>query len=93
MHKYEVLRRPVLTEKTDLLGESNNQYVFEVAKDANKAQIKHAIESIFEVKVEKVRTAMMPGKSRRWGRHVSKTASWKKAMVTLAPGDRIDLFE
>lgn len=93
MHKYEVLRRPVLTEKTDILGEQHNQYVFEVAKEANKAQIKDAVETIFEVKVERVRTAVMPGKPRRWGRHTSKTPAWKKAMVTLAEGERIDLFE
>jgi large subunit ribosomal protein L23 len=93
MHKYEVLRRPVLTEKTDILGEQYNQYVFEVAKQANKTQIKDAVEAIFDVKVEVVRTMIVPGKPRRWGRHTSRTPSWKKAMVQLAKGERIDLFE
>jgi len=93
MHRYEVIRRPVLTEKTDILGEQNNQYAFEVMKDANKAQIKDAVETIFGVDVVAVRTMIMPGKPRRWGRHVSKTSSWKKALVTLADGQRIDLFE
>ncbi len=93
MHRYEILRRPVLTEKTDILGEQHNQYVFEVAKRANKAQIRDAVESIFEVHVVGVRTMMMPGKPRRWGRHVTRTPSWKKAVVTLASGDRIDVFE
>jgi large subunit ribosomal protein L23 len=93
MHRYEVLRRPVLTEKTDILSEQSNQYVFEVAKGANKAQIRDAVEVIFDVKVVAVRTMVMPGKSRRWGRHVSRTPSWKKAIVTLADGDRIDMFE
>lgn len=93
MHKYDVLRRPIVTEKTDILAEARNQYVFEVARRANKAQIQNAVEEIFDVKVLRVRTAVMPGKPRRWGRHVTRTAAWKKAFVTLAPGDRIDLFE
>jgi len=93
MHKYEVLRRPVITEKTDILAEAHNQYVFEVARGANKVQIQNAVEEIFDVKVTGVRTALMPGKPRRWGRHVTRTPAWKKAVVTLAPGDRIDLFE
>jgi large subunit ribosomal protein L23 len=91
--KYEVLRRPVVTEKSDMLAETRNQYVFEVARRANKVQVRHAVEDIFGVRVTDVRTALMPGKTRRWGRHVSRTPAWKKAIVTLAPGDRIDLFE
>lgn len=93
MHKFDVLRRPVITEKTDLLAEQLNQYVFEVAKNANKNQIREAIESIFDVSVLDVRTMVMPGKPRRWGRHVTRTPAWKKAVVTLADGDRIDMFE
>jgi len=91
--KYDVLRRPVITEKTDMLAERHNQFVFEVARHANKVQVRHAVEEIFKVKVVDVRTTVMPGKSRRWGRHLSRTPAWKKAIVTLVPGDRIDLFE
>jgi large subunit ribosomal protein L23 len=93
MNRYEVLVRPVITEKTDLLTETQNQYVFEVARAADKAAVQDAIEAIFEVRVTDVRTMVIPGKRRRWGRHVSRTPAWKKAVVTLAAGDRIDLFE
>jgi len=93
MHKYEVLRRPIITEKTDVMAEAHNQYVFEVARRANKVQIEQAVQELFGVKVLNVRTAVVPGKPRRWGRHVSRTAAWKKAIVTLQQGDRIELFE
>ncbi len=93
MHRTEVLRRPVLTEKTDTLAAQNNQYVFEVNRRANKRQIRAAVEEIFEVQVTDVRTMVVPGKRRRWGRHVSHTPSWKKAIVTLAPDNEINLFE
>lgn len=93
MHLTEVLRRPVLTEKTDLMGAELNQYVFEVHPKANKRQIGEAVAETFDVDVVRVRTMIVAGKRRRWGRHVSRTPSWKKAIVTLAPGDRIDLFE
>lgn len=93
MHKYEVLRRPVITEKSDVMAEARNQYVFEVARGANKHQIHEAVQDLFGVTVVNVRTAIMPGKSRRWGRHVTRTPSWKKAIVTLKSGDRIELFE
>ena len=93
MHKYDVLLRPVVTEKTDVLAEAHNQYVFEVARRANKVQIQNAVQELFGVTVVNVRTAIMPGKPRRWGRHVTRTAAWKKAIVTLQRGDRIELFE
>lgn len=93
MHRTKVLRRPVLTEKTDLMEAEHNQYVFEVHPRANKRQIRAAVEEVFDVDVIRVRTMVMPGKRRRWGLHVSRTPSWKKAIVTLAPGDVIDLFE
>jgi len=93
MNRYEVLRRPILTEKTDVMTELNNQYVFEVALGANKRQIRDAVQGIFEVTVLDVRTMVMPGKGRRWGRHITKTPRWKKAVVTVSPGDRIELFE
>lgn len=93
MNKYDVLVRPLQTEKTDVLKELSNQYVFEVARVANKRQIKEAVQGIFNVTVLDVHTMVMPGKSRRWGRHITKTATWKKAVVTVRPGDKIDLFE
>jgi large subunit ribosomal protein L23 len=93
MNKFDVLRRPVVTEKADMLAEQGNQYVFEVAPRANKRQIRDAVQTIFGVTVTDVRTLVMPGKSRRWGRHITKTAAWKKAIVTLRAGDRIELFE
>jgi len=93
MHRYEVLRRPVVTEKTDVMTERHNQYVFEVARDANKRQVQDAVESIFKVHVADVRTMVIPGKTRRWGRHVARTPRWKKAVVTLVAGDRIDLIK
>jgi large subunit ribosomal protein L23 len=93
MHRTEVIRRPVVTEKTDLMGELHNQYVFEVHPRANKRQIREAVEATFDVDVLQVRTMMMPGKPRRWGRHESHTSAWKKAVVTLAEGQAIDLYE
>lgn len=91
MNRYDVLLRPVTTEKTDIMLEEDNQVVFEVARQANKRQIREAVESIFEVDVLNVRTMIVRGKSRRWGRHVTQKPSWKKAIVTLAPGEAIDL--
>jgi large subunit ribosomal protein L23 len=93
MNLYDVLRRPITTEKTDMLQEQRNAYVFEVAAGAHKAEITRAVETLFEVRVLDVRTMNVPGKRRRWGRHRSRTPSWKKAVVTLAPGHRLELFE
>jgi large subunit ribosomal protein L23 len=93
VNRYDVLRRPVLTEKTDSLTERLNQYVFEVADGANKRQIREAVQSIFNVTVTDVHTLRLPGKGRRWGRHITKTPTWKKAVVTLAPGQKIEMFE
>ena len=92
MHPYEVLRRPLVTEKnTDLrvLG----KYSFEVARDANKQQVKEAVEKAFKVTVTGVNVMTVRGKMRRIGRRPIMTQSWKKAMVTLKPGDSIQLFE
>ncbi len=92
MHRYDVLRRPLLSEKTQALG-SLNQYAFEVAPTATKVEIREAVEAIFNVKVTDVRTATMPGKDRRWGRKtVRRAAKFKKALVTLRPGDTLDVF-
>ena len=93
MHRTEVLRRPVATEKTDLLAAQHNQFVFEVNTGANKRQIRQAVAELFNVEVVAVRTMIIPGKRRRWGRHISRTPAWKKAVVTLASGHEIDLFE
>ena len=92
MHSYEVLRRPVITEKNTLLVEQN-KYTFEVATEANKPQIKEAVEKAFKVKVSAVNVVHMPGKMRRAGRRRGMTSSWKKAIVTLEPGNKIELFE
>lgn len=92
MHSYEVLRRPVITEKNTMLIEQN-KYAFEVARDANKPQIKEAVEKAFKVKVSSVNVIHVPGKMRRAGRQRGMTSSWKKAVVTLEPGNKIELFE
>lgn len=92
MHILEVLRRPIITEKnTALLGQ--NKYTFEVAREANKPQIKEAVEKAFNVKVTAVNVINVPGKMRRFGRHRGMSPAWKKAVVTLKEGDKIELFE
>lgn len=92
MDKYEVLRRPIVTEKTTMQIEQG-LYTFEVDRRANKLQVKEAVEEVFGVDVVSVNIINMPGKPRRWGRHISRTPSWKKAIVKLAEGQRIELFE
>ncbi len=89
----QVIRRPiVLTEKANALRENDNQFVFEVARAANKVQIKDAVQKLFKVNVTSVNTMIMRGKDRRMGRGYSRTQNWKKAIVTLKPGDSIDFF-
>lgn len=88
-----VVRKALITEKGTALRELRNQYHFEVARDANKIEIKHAIEKIFSVKVDHVRTMQLRGKVRRQGRFVGKRSDWKKAVVTLGPDQKIELFE
>jgi large subunit ribosomal protein L23 len=93
MKAESVIRRPiVLTEKASLLRESANQVVFEVARSANKVQIKDAVQALFNVKVESVNTLVIRGKDRRMGRTYGKMQNWKKAVVTLKKGDTIDFF-
>lgn len=88
----EIIIKPVVTEKSvDLMQE--NKYCFRVAKDANKIEIKNAIEEIFKVTVINVNTVNVHGKMKRMGRTQGKTASWKKAIVTLREGDSIEVFE
>ena len=92
MHLYEVLRRPLLTEKNTTL-QDQNKYAFEVDKESNKLQIKQAVEKAFDVGVTAVNVMTVPGKRRRVGRRIVLTHSWKKAVVTLKPGDKIGFFE
>jgi len=88
----EVLVRPVVTEKsTNLLAD--NKYTFYVNRNANKIEIKHAVEQMFKVNVTDVRTMVVKGKEKRRGRYVGRTSDRKKAIVTLRPGDRIAIFE
>ena len=83
--------RPVMTERSTMLQERFNQYVFEVARASTKTDVKQAVQELFKVKVEKVRTMKMPGKFRRFGRGGGFRSDWKKAVVTLKAGDKIDL--
>jgi large subunit ribosomal protein L23 len=92
IHPYAVLVRPLVTEKTTLLA-GQQKYVFEVAKGANKHQIKEAVELAFSVRVNSVNTINVHPKARRFGRRVTYGRAWKKAVVTLAEGDKIELFE
>lgn len=90
----QIIKRPlVLTEKGNSLREQENQYLFEVASKANKAQIRNAVETLFSVKVEKVHTMIVRGRMRRMGRGHAKTPNWKKAIVSLREGESIDFFE
>jgi large subunit ribosomal protein L23 len=89
---HEVIVRPVMTEKSTEALERQNAYTFVVAKDANKIEIRHAVEHLFDVKVKDVRTMQYRGKERRVGRFVGRRASWKKAVVTLREGT-IEIFE
>jgi large subunit ribosomal protein L23 len=88
----EIIRAPLVTEKGTLLSEKNRQVVFRVRSDANKIEIKQAVETLFKVKVIKVQTARNLGKLRRLGRNVGRLPLWKKAYVTLKEGDKIDFF-
>ena len=89
----QIIRRPIiLTEKATLLREKHNQVIFEVARDANKVQIRDAVQRLFKVNVTDVNTMLMRGKDRRMGRGRGKMQNWKKAIVTLKAGDSIDFF-
>jgi len=89
----QVIRRPIiLTEKANALREKDNQVVFEVARAANKVQIREAVQKLFKVQVTAVNTMILRGKDRRMGRGYAKTQNWKKAIVTLKEGETIDFF-
>ena len=90
---HEVLIRPIVTEKSMMLSETDNIYVFEVGERVNKIQIRQAVESLFGVRVQTVRTLIVRGKSKSFGRFYGKRSNWKKAYVKLAEGDTLDFFE
>jgi large subunit ribosomal protein L23 len=89
----KIIRRPLITEKSTRQKEESRQYIFEVQRDANKIEIQSAVERLFKVKVLQVRTSNVLGKVKRLGRRYGKRPDWKKAIVTLKEGDRIDFFE
>jgi len=90
---YEIIERPLVTEKS-MDGAGQGKYTFRVAKGANKIEIAKAVERVFNVEVDGVNTMIVKGKKRRQGRHPEgKTADWKKAIVSLKPGQKIDIFE
>jgi large subunit ribosomal protein L23 len=90
---YDIIRAPRITEKGTRLKEKNNVLTFEVKTDANKVQVKKAVEGIFKVKVLDVTTVKNLGKNKRVGQRLGRRSDWKKAYVTLKPGEKIDIFE
>lgn len=92
MDAYQIVIRPLITEKGTDLNEGENQYPFQVHRSANKLQIAHAVQQIYGVRVTKVRTLNHKGKPRRFRYNMGRTPQWKKAIVTLHEDDRIDLF-
>jgi len=89
----QVIVRPLMTEKSVRLKDERNAVTFQVVPDANKVEIRQAVEAVFNVKVRQVRTANVRGKLKRMGRFQGRRPSWKKAVVTLAPGHKIELVE
>jgi large subunit ribosomal protein L23 len=90
---YEVIKRPIISEKSSAQTELGGKYAFEVAVDANKNEIKDAVQQLFKVKVTQVRTLVMHGKVKRVGQFMNKRSNWKKALVTLAEGQKIEFFQ
>ncbi len=93
MDLYEVIKRPLVTEKGTKQKELANQIAFEIDRRANKILVRNAVENIFKVKVVDVKVMNSKGKKRRIGRNVGKRPDWKKAIVRLAPGENIEFFE
>ncbi len=94
MDAHHIIRRPVITEKSTLLKDKNREVCFEVAREANKSEIKKAVEHLFKVKVERVRTQHRHGKEKRVGRNIGHKSDWKKAYVKLKAGEKmIEYFE
>lgn len=90
---YGVIRRPIVTEKSNIQKEDFNKATFEVDRKANKIEIKNAVQKLFNVKVIEVNVMSFKGKKKRVGRAIGKKPDWKKAVVTVNPGDKIELFE
>lgn len=88
-----IIRKVLITEKGTVMRETLRQYFFEVARDANKIEIKRAVEAVFHVKVDSVQTMQLQGKVKRQGRTAGRRNDWKKAIVTLKPDQKIELFE
>jgi large subunit ribosomal protein L23 len=93
MNIYSIIKKPHVTEKTSLGSDSTNTVAIVVDRDANKIEIKQAVESLFKVKVDDVRTVNVAGKVKRVGKNFGKRSNWKKAYVTLQKGQSIDFFE
>ena len=93
MDIFQVIKEPHVTEKSGLLKEGANQISFKVHKRANKIEVKQAVEALFNTKVLDVKTMNIRGKRRRMGRNFGKRPDWKKAIVRLAPGENIEIFE
>ena len=93
MNQYDIILRPIVTEKSSLAKEARNQYVFEVARTANKIEIAKAVELLFKVKVLSVQVMNMEGKKRRLGKFSGKRSDWRKAIVKVSPKDKISFFE
>lgn len=90
---HSILRRPLVTEKTTFLKEDNNQVAFQVRKDANKIEIRKAVEKLLGVQVTSVNTLVNRGKSKRVGKSNGRRSNWKKAIVTLQPGEDVEFFD
>ena len=90
---YTVLSRPVVTEKTTIQKEDNNQISFRVRVDANKIEIRKAVEKLLGVEVTAVNTLITRGKTRRMGKQTGRRSNWKKSIVTLAPGEDVEFFD
>ncbi len=93
MNIYEVIKRPLVTEKTTLEKDAKNIIAFEIDKNANKIEVKEAVEKIFKVGVVEVKTVNVAGKKKRLGKNIGKRSNWKKAYVTLTEGSKVDFFE
>jgi len=93
MNPYQIIKGPLITEKSTIQKELSNQLTFEVDRRANRVEIRHAVEKIFNVRVTQVRTMQIKGKVKRVGRTLGKRRDWKKAVVTLAKGENIEFFE
>ena len=93
MNYHAIIKRPIVSEKSTMQKEVSNQLSFEVDKKANRIEIKKAIQSLFSVQVDAVRTLQIKGKYKQRGRIIGKRRDWKKAIVTLKPGERIEFFE